>query len=112
MMNQEVKKLWVEAARSGQYKQGMGQLREGNCFCIMGVLCDVYSKAYGLPWGVGTGLNPNFSGPPLIIKEWAGLTGYTAPYVKIQGERLNLVTLNDALQLSLSELADIIEEQL
>lgn len=40
-MNPELKAKWVAALRSGNYKQGHTQLRRGNCFCALGVLCDV-----------------------------------------------------------------------
>lgn len=43
-MNQEIKKLWVEALRSGEYKQTSGELRDSDGFCCLGVLCDIYKK--------------------------------------------------------------------
>lgn len=53
-MNQEVKKKWLEALRSGQYRQAQEALRvdsispdgEGciSSFCCLGVLCDLYAK--------------------------------------------------------------------
>lgn len=54
-INPEVKKLWVEALLSGNYKQGMGIMRsKDNFFCIFGVLCDVFIKnvanKFGLIW--------------------------------------------------------------
>lgn len=48
-MKPEVKKLWLEALRSGAYKQGFGGLRiaEKDTYCCLGVLCDVL----GVDWG-------------------------------------------------------------
>jgi len=43
-MNQDVKKKWVELLRSGKYSQGKSCLRNGNSFCCLGVLCDLYHK--------------------------------------------------------------------
>jgi hypothetical protein len=44
-MNPEVKARWVAALRSGEYKQGAGQLRTAQqAFCCLGVLCDLYAK--------------------------------------------------------------------
>jgi hypothetical protein len=41
-MDPEAKKAWLEALRSGRYKQGQGKLRrEGDEFCCLGVLCDL-----------------------------------------------------------------------
>lgn len=51
-MNRRVKKKWLKALRSGEYKQGKGFLRRKNpntCeweHCIVGVLCDVS----GIKW--------------------------------------------------------------
>lgn len=48
-MNPEVKKLWLDALRSGEYKKGRGTLRQGkNSFryCCLGVLCDLYQKTH------------------------------------------------------------------
>ena len=38
---------WVEALRSGEYKQGGGKLRNGDKFCCLGVACDLYMQATG-----------------------------------------------------------------
>ena len=40
-MNNELRNLWVEALRSGKYKQGKGRLRDGDTYCCLGVLCDL-----------------------------------------------------------------------
>ena len=48
MMNADVKKLWVNALKSGKYEQGQGRLTAvfdtGNMFCCLGVLCDIAVK--------------------------------------------------------------------
>lgn len=43
-MNQEVKQAWLQALRSGEYKQGNGNLHKGDAFCCLGVLCDIAAK--------------------------------------------------------------------
>lgn len=48
-MKAEVKELWLKALRSGEYKQGTGQLVEVldsgvRRYCCLGVLCDVAVK--------------------------------------------------------------------
>jgi hypothetical protein len=45
-MDQQIKKQWVEALRSGKYKQGREYLRtelsDGSySYCCLGVLCDI-----------------------------------------------------------------------
>ena len=51
-----MKQEWINALRSGKYKQGRRKLRDGDYFCCLGVLCDlvnkdnwIYSPEYGLP---------------------------------------------------------------
>jgi len=43
-MNPEVKTLWINALRSGEYQQTQGWLNKGTGFCCLGVLCDLYLK--------------------------------------------------------------------
>ena len=41
-MKADIKTRWVEALRSGHYKQGKGQLRPtSDSYCCLGVLCDI-----------------------------------------------------------------------
>lgn len=43
-MRPKVKKEWIAALRSGDYRQGRGQLRsEDNSFCCLGVLCNLHA---------------------------------------------------------------------
>ncbi|WP_441235620.1 hypothetical protein [Bradyrhizobium sp. 930_D9_N1_4] len=44
-MDANLKAKWVEALRSGEYKQARNALRDGNRYCCLGVLC----KVAGLP---------------------------------------------------------------
>jgi hypothetical protein len=37
-VDQEIKTLWVEALRSGYYKQGKNVLKDNNRYCCLGVL--------------------------------------------------------------------------
>ncbi len=66
-MNPDVKKKWVEALKSGEYKKGYGALRDHtDRFCCLGVLCDLYRKETGF----GEWLNHNIASDPLsfVIK--------------------------------------------
>lgn len=44
-MKKEIKKLWLDALRSGKYKQTLGELRSGyddeKKYCCLGVLTDI-----------------------------------------------------------------------
>lgn len=52
-MKPEVKTIWVEALKSGEYKQGRGSLHytvgTDDLFCCLGVLCDLAVKAGIIP---------------------------------------------------------------
>lgn len=44
-MNKKIKAKWIKALKSGDYKQGTGQLRDkDNNFCCLGVLCNLYAQ--------------------------------------------------------------------
>lgn len=40
-LDEEFVRKWIEALRSGEYKQGRNQLRTGDSFCCLGVACDI-----------------------------------------------------------------------
>jgi hypothetical protein len=40
-VKEDIKKDWVDALRSGKYKQVQGYLHKADGYCCLGVLCDV-----------------------------------------------------------------------
>jgi hypothetical protein len=89
-------KLWVEALRSGEYKQTSGALKdEFDGYCCLGVLCEIS----GLEWD-RTGLYL----PPNVIR-WAKLKESNGAY----GDSRCLAHDNDCGK-SFLEIADIIEQ--
>lgn len=127
-MNQEVKKEWVAALRSGKYSQTSGVLYDGdNAYCCLGVLCDIYAKKmkkkafiYG-DFALGTkntGLG-QYGLLPQIVMKWAELNQFaTDEYdcsTDIRSGKANnaktLASLNDD-GMSFEKIADIIEERL
>lgn len=58
-MNERIKKLWLEALRSGEYTQATCQLRrdhadnDGSSYCCLGVLCDLHAKEQKTGYWVG-----------------------------------------------------------
>lgn len=110
-MNQEVKALWLNALRSGEYKQGHFWLRRNNDkFCCLGVLCDLHAKAHGKEWDDRAYLGVE-SAPPQEVLEWAGLPK-SNPHVMIPSEDKTLAALNDYHEYSFRQIADLIEAQL
>ena len=113
-MKQQAYKLWLEALRSGKYKQAKGALRKGNRFCCLGVLCDIHRKVVEpkTKWkkelrelGDGRYSYNNERGilPDNVLK-WAGLT---RSEVKLD----TLVEMNDSGE-GFNKIADVIENKL
>ncbi|MCA2570675.1 hypothetical protein [Microcystis sp. M42BS1] len=77
-MNKKIKKRWVEALRSGKYKQGKNVLRDvDNNFCCLGVLCNLHAQVH--PESAKEETNPNhymgkFSFLPKEVALWAEFT--------------------------------------
>lgn len=114
-MNKEIKARWVDALRSGDYKQGTGALRsKDDEFCCLGVLMDLAVKAGVLEEPRLYGLDEAYyyegyaaSDLHSKVMEWAGInrSGY------IKGANISLIELNDAYRLSFEHIAIVIEEE-
>lgn len=112
-MNPEIKTKWVTALRSGEFEQGRSQLRRGNTFCCLGVLCELYRRTTGngewLTGGYFLGVSDVLSP---IVRDWAGLTE-SNPVVSdgAHCSASSLAEKNDT-GASFSEIADIIDAEL
>ncbi len=77
MMNQEIKKRWIEALRSGEYQQGKESLFHCGKFCCLGVLTDLYIKEHGLQWkqySAGLwGFEEEGGVLPPSVRKWSGI---------------------------------------
>lgn len=128
-MKKRIKDMWLEALRSGKYKQGKNQLKNGNSnFCCLGVLCDLHAKETGGAWAD----NPISSGYkkykgaqvflPKPVIEWAGLIARDGQpknrnmrFIGEGGRTTSLALMNDGVrspQLGFEQLANIIEKYL
>ena len=123
-MNQYVKQKWITALRSGEYKQTGGRLREGDCYCCLGVLTDLYDKDIqndhhewyeedGHYVYTSDGGTVEATLPESVMK-WADLKECNPTVLE---ERMgqpvtSLAYLNDNEGLDFNQLADIIEKQL
>lgn len=116
-INPEAKTKIVEALRSGNYTQGIGQLRTNqNCFCVWGVICDVSGKGKWETDSRGDGLyvgeaRTSSCSPPQEVEAWVGTTDEGAVKVTIDDLTADLMTHNDQGH-TFEELANAIEEQL
>lgn len=73
-MKENVKRMWVNALRSGQYQKCKGAMESEGKFCVTGVLADVYSRATGNPVETDHLI-------PVEVSEWAGLSGSQADWL-------------------------------
>lgn len=72
-MSKENIRKWVDALRSGEYKQTTGRLRGDVGFCCLGVACDLYGKEHGEPW-VGEGeFMRRIDMPSQAVADWLGV---------------------------------------
>ena len=105
-MKPDIKQAWLTALRSGDYQQGQGYLRQGDQYCCLGVLCDLYGKAVGPEWEAADddvhAMHGTESSLPFRVQEWARIASPNP---------LDLVEMNDNGS-TFEELANIIEESL
>lgn len=107
IMDENIKKDWVAALRSGRYEQGYGRLCDDHRFCCLGVLYEVLNKEGHLSIErshIGTKVlyDGNMSYPYNLIN-----------YNIIKESDVDkLVTMNDSRVCSFKEIADWIEEKL
>lgn len=120
-LDPEVKAKWVEALRSGKYKQGRYNLHYKDTYCCLGVLCEVaVQEGVLLPPEVVNGYHLYAAAqgvPPQSLIQWAFSTDkhivkdHYVVKTKKYGRR-NLIFYNDHAELSFIEIADLIEDQL
>lgn len=126
-MKKEIKKIWLEALRSGKYKKTKSVLKTSKGYCCLGVLTDLYIKKTGRGKWVATdyfgakntkryeyGTIKETTVLPSNVQKWAGLND-SNPLIKLS-EGDSLASLNDGLNdkraLSFKSIAKIIEAQL
>lgn len=100
-MDPEIKKLWVEALRSGEYEQGRDMLKDpaDNKFCCLGVLCELSGLTYEAA---------NLVPPPEIVA-WARLPDADP---KVKSVEKNSVAYFNDMGFTFAQIADLIEAQL
>jgi len=127
-MNSEIKAKWLQALRSGEYKQTRHTLRScSGGFCCLGVLSDIYRKEVGGSWEWNYNADNAYSivdedredfgttEPPVCVVEWAGLEERNPRVqLKINDDNffvfISLAELNDEGK-TFNEIADLIDDQ-
>ena len=110
-MEKALKEKWIEALRSGKYKQGRDVLRSSDDrFCCLGVLCDISGQGQ---WE-GESSEAGYyyyerNGQPAEF-EGINLPSFVEHFANIEGEDQDVLTgMNDDDRLSFNEIADWIE---
>lgn len=107
-MNKEAKQKWIDALRSGKYKQGKNCLMDTNkAYCCLGVLVKVFEEYYGLKFDqkitscdtVEFGSLSSIVAPPQIVIDWIRIT---------PSHQSLLMNLNDKHGCSFAAIADVL----
>ena len=124
-MHKNIMEKWVQALRSGEYKQGSGVLHNtsNNTYCCLGVLCDIYQQEGNKfnsvsegNWGVETGngwenIPATFFDDrpdvlPEVVMRWADISCSAGSF-----DDDTLTTLNDDCGYTFDEIATVIEKE-
>jgi hypothetical protein len=127
LLDPEVKRLFLDALRSGEYEQGRLKLRTfDNKYCCLGVLTDLAVKAgvvrwieseYG--WGIEEALpngtsHVNTTDLSDKVMRWAGLEVETCRsgniFTGTNYQEDNLMHFNDQEDFNFAQIADVVEE--
>lgn len=110
----EVYELWLEALRSGKYKQVGGALKDRLAtgkmgFCCLGVLCDLAAKDGGDKWETSES-----GGNTIYYKDESGqLPNVMRKFLKItKNQQAKLVDMNDSEGKKFNDIADYIEKEI
>lgn len=103
-------KKWVEALRSGKYKQAKNVLYDEKTggYCCLGVACQLYNEEFPEDKvNTGEGETQDLSSEYCEVRKWLGLLSCTGHLVSGLG---SLAELNDK-GVDFTEIANIIEAQ-
>ncbi len=118
-LDPELKKQWVDALRSGEYKQTKGTLHnlDDGGFCCIGVACVVWGIATPEQMGVRQGDTDGdgyylSGGPQCCYEDWQNVLMQTCTWDFVSPTQTNLTKMNDSGNYTFNEIADWIEEKL
>ncbi len=122
-MNKNIKKLWIKALRSGEFKQGVGFLEKDGKYCALGIL-SLLALVEGIctykeERGVGGFDNKRFNLSFNVMK-WAGIAQDDERFLDpeehkvlltVRNTKTSILELNDSGK-SLKEIAMFVEKYL
>lgn len=101
-MKKEIADKWIQALRSGEYRQAPGHLKDSDGYCCLGVLCEISGLDTFSVHNTYLGQTASL---PDEVREWGGLHSNNGT---IQEHSANLAALNDS-GYPFAWIADIIE---
>lgn len=108
-MKRALARRWAAALESGEYKQGTWQLRKGNKFCCLAVLCNLHAQDHP-EIAAKQKLKSAYMGEvvalPAEVCEWAGMK---SPIGGIRNDE-SLANMNDVQGLTFPEIAKVIRK--
>ena len=122
-MNKNIKKLWIKALKSGEFKQGVGFLEKDGKYCALGIL-SLLALVEGIctykeERGVGGFDNKRFNLSFNVMK-WAGIAQDDERFLDpeehkvlltVRNTKTSILELNDSGK-SLKEIAMFVEKYL
>lgn len=113
-MNENARK-WIEALRSGEFKQAQERLRTHKRFCCLGVACELYVREGGAhgAWEGWTWVGDDEKQGqvlPVDVMEWLGLRTAAGYFERHGALETSLAAKNDR-GASFEEIADVIESE-
>jgi hypothetical protein len=106
-MRQALQKRWLEALRSGEYKQGRRVLRKLDTYCCLGVLCNLYDPSN---WH-----QTDYEESAAPIYKYYDRDSYPPPNVLLavgleKQEAKKLAMYNDRFRMPFEQIASILEK--
>lgn len=107
-MKKNIKRMWINALRSGKYKQTIGSLRNEPddgvyTYCCLGVLTELYAKKKKFRW---ERLGSDYL--PKVVMKWAGLKNMDPELTPDN----TCSEANDNMEYSFKRIATLIEKNL
>jgi len=112
-MKKAIMERWVEALRSGEFKQTKKQLKHGKGYCCLGVLCRIHAREHNKRFSKNKYLGVSQVLPRKVMN-WAKLKDNNSFITVNKSDnpyRETLAECNDRLDYNFDQIADLIEDQ-
>ena len=110
-VNEENMRKWVAALRSGDYKQGRGDLHiPDDRYCCLGVACEISGLGKWREYSYVIDGMDYVGDLPVPVAEWLGLpTGSSGYGTDVELIDSTAISLNDRYDYTFEQIADAIE---